>query len=237
MEHVRLSWARNRTALVTALAALALSACNDEQQRAVNTGNSGNAGSSAPIGNTTPAPSSSPSAPQVSGTPKTQVVVNQRYEFVPIARDPNGDRLAFSIAHRPVWLKFSVATGLLSGTPTAADVGIYRGITIAVSDGSQAKALQPFDIQVVAVGSSGVMLSWVPPTENDDGSPLTDLAGYRIRYGERSGAYANTVSLANPGLATYFLDGLVPSTYYFVISAYNTTGDESTYSNEAVIAL
>ncbi len=118
-------------------------------------------------------------------------MVNQLYEFMPTARDPNGDRLAFSIAHRPAWLKFSVATGLLSGTPTVADVGVYRGITIAVTDGSQAKALLPFDIQVVAVGPSSVILSWAAPTQNEDGSPLTDLAGYRIRYGERSGSYSN----------------------------------------------
>src|ERR1700742_1213890 len=131
MEHVRLSGARNRTALAIALATLALTACNDEQRQAVNTGNTGNTGASTPIGSTPPlVPSSTPAAPQVSGTPRTQVVVNQRYEFVPTARDPNGDRLAFTIAHRPAWLKFSVATGMLSGTPTAADIGVYRGITI-----------------------------------------------------------------------------------------------------------
>jgi hypothetical protein len=173
----------------------------------------------------------------VSGTPKTQVAVNQLYEFLPTARDPNGDRLAFSIAHRPAWLKFSVATGLLSGTPTAADVGVYRGITIAVSDGSQAKSLTPFDIQVVAVGTNSVILSWAAPTENEDGSPITDLAGYRIRYGEKPGSYSTTVALTNPGLASHFLEGLVPSTYYFVISAYNARGEESTYSNEAIITL
>ena len=134
----------------------ALTACNDKQERAAAAGRRSRAHGvlATPVASTPPPASSSstPSAPQVSGTPRTQVAVNQLYEFIPTARDPNGDRLAFSIAHRPAWLKFSVATGLLSGTPTAADVGVYRGITIAVSDGSQAKALQPFDIQVVAVG-------------------------------------------------------------------------------------
>ena len=94
--------------------------------------------------------------------------------------------------------------------------------------GSQAeKALLLFDIQVVAVGPSSVILSWAAPTQNEDGSPLTDLAGYRIRYGERSGSYSTTVALTNPGLASHFLDGLVPSTYYFVISAYNARGEEN----------
>ncbi len=233
MEHVRLSGARGQTALAIILAALLLTACKERVPPAAGA----NAVSSTPIGSTPTPGSSSSSAPQVSGTPKTQIAVNQYYEFMPTARDPNGDRLAFSIAHRPAWLRFSVTTGLLSGTPTVADVGVYRGITIAVTDGSQAKGLQPFDIQVVAVGSSSVTLSWLAPTENEDGSPVTDLAGYRIRYGQRSGSYSTTVSLANPGLATHFVDGLVPSTYYFVISAYNTRGEESPYSNEAVVTL
>lgn len=243
MDHVRLSGARGQTALAIVLTALTLTACNDEQDRAAGAAGAAGAahtGSSAPVASTPPPAASStstPSAPQVSGSPRTQVVVNQLYEFMPTARDPNGDRLAFSIAHRPAWLKFSVTTGLLSGTPTVADVGVYRGITIAVTDGNQAKALLPFDIQVVAVGPSSVILSWAAPTQNEDGSPLTDLAGYRIRYGERSGSYSTTVALTNPGLASHFLDGLVPSTYYFVISAYNARGEESPYSNEAVITL
>jgi len=233
MEHVRLPGVRGRTAFAVVLAALSLTACKDAEQHAANLPNSG---FSTPGTNTT-SPAETTSSPQVSGTPKTLAAINQRYEFLPTARAPNGGRLSFSIAYRPAWLKFSVATGLLSGTPTAADVGLYRGITIAVTDGSQAKTLQPFDIQVVTVGPNSVILSWVAPTENEDGTALTDLAGYRIRYGERSGSYATTVSLNNPGLVTHFLDGLVPSTYYFVISAYTKSGEESTYSNEAVVTL
>lgn len=212
MEHAKLVGARRgRGALAVVLAAaLLLAACEGEEEG---------------------------QAPQISGTPRTQALVGQAYSFVPAAHDPDGDTLEFTIANLPSWLSFSGSTGTLSGTPTAADVGIYRGVTIQVTDGLSSTTMPQFDIEVVSVGSSGVTISWLPPTENEDGSPLTDLAGYRIHYGDRPGSYSNTILLNNPGLATYFVDGLVPSTYYFVLSAYNSAGIESRYSNEAVVNL
>ncbi len=36
-------------------------------------------------------------------------------------------------------------------------------------------------------------LSWDPPTTNADGTPLTDLAGYRIYYGTSSGSYSQNI--------------------------------------------
>jgi hypothetical protein len=223
-------------ALAVGLAALLLAACVDEvEEQTVTTATP--ADPAAPPGSSTP-PTSSPTAPpQISGTPETQALVSQAYSFTPTAHDPDGDTLEFAVANRPSWLSFSRSTGRLSGTPTAADVGVYRGVAIQVTDGLSSRTIPQFDIQVVAVGSSSVTISWLPPTENEDGSPLTDLAGYRIRYGDRSGSYSNTISLNNPGLATYFVDGLVPSTYYFVISSYNSRGVESRYSGEAVVSL
>ncbi len=87
------------------------------------------------------------------------------------------------------------------------------------------------------MGPSSVTLSWIPPTENEDGTPLTNLAGYRIRYGDRSGSYSKTISVTNPGLAAYVIDGLLPETHYFVMSSVNSSGVESQYSNEHVISL
>jgi hypothetical protein len=181
------------------------------------------------------APTASP--PNISGAPQTQVLVNQAYSFVPTVTDPDGGPFTFDIANRPAWLTFNASTGALSGTPTAADVGTYRNITIQVTDGKSPATLNPFDIQVLAAGSASVTLSWVPPTQNEDGSPLTDLAGYKIRYGGTSGSYPNTISVTNPGLATYVIDGLLPTKYYFVMSSVNSRGVESSHSNEAVITL
>jgi hypothetical protein len=176
-------------------------------------------------------------APQISGTPSKQAAADQPYSFVPGAIDPDGDTLKFDIANRPAWLSFNPATGALQGTPTAANVGVFRGITIQVTDGTSFSTLPPFDIEVVAAGLRSVTLSWLPPTQNEDGSPLTDLAGYKIRYGSSPGTYSNTISLDGPGLATYVVEGLTPSRYYFVIASYNKLGVESRNSAEAVVTL
>ena len=80
--------------------------------------------------------------------------------------------------------------------------------------------------------SGAVTINWTPPTENTDGTPLTNLAGYDIHYGTASGDYTQNVSVSNPGLATYVVDNLGPGTYYFSIAAVNSAGAESPLSPE-----
>jgi Fibronectin type III domain len=80
--------------------------------------------------------------------------------------------------------------------------------------------------------SSTVSLSWVPPTQNSDGSPITNLAGYKIHYGTSSSDYTATVAVDNAGLTRYVIDNLKSGTYYFAITAYNAQGLESPLSGE-----
>lgn len=82
-------------------------------------------------------------------------------------------------------------------------------------------------------GVGSATLSWIPPTENTDGSPLTDLAGYRLYYGVESGNYPAQVEIDNPGVTTYVVEGLAEGTWHFVATAYNSAGLESDYSEEA----
>ena len=77
-------------------------------------------------------------------------------------------------------------------------------------------------------------LTWMPPTENTDGSPLTDLAGYVVYWGNAPGNYQNSVTLNNPGLTSYLVENLASGmTHYFSTTALNSTGLESNYSNVA----
>lgn len=77
-----------------------------------------------------------------------------------------------------------------------------------------------------------VTLSWQPPTENTDGTPLTDLAGFKIYWGAQQGTYANSKTVADP--AAVMDDVAVPAgSWYFVATAFNTAGNESEYSNVA----
>lgn len=78
-----------------------------------------------------------------------------------------------------------------------------------------------------------VTLQWDPPTENVDGSPLTDLASYRIYYGEFSGTYTSEIAVEDPADTEHEL--LLPSgSYYFAMTALDTDGNESGYSNEVL---
>ncbi|MBI5192590.1 MAG: fibronectin type III domain-containing protein [Nitrospirae bacterium] len=74
-------------------------------------------------------------------------------------------------------------------------------------------------------------LSWTAPTTNVDGTTLTDLSGYKVYYGTSSGTYNSTVDAGNV-TTTNIINLTEMVTYYFVVTAYDTAGNESNYSNE-----
>ena len=178
-------------------------------------------------------PSGANSPPVVSGNPLNIVKIDESYAFRPNAWDPDGDSLSFNIQNKPDWLAFETTSGRLSGTPVAGNEGDYRDISISASDGSDTASLM-FSITVTSVGAAFVTLDWTPPTENEDGTVLTDLAGYKIYYGVTAGTYPNSIRIDNPGLSTYVVDNLTPRAYYFVATSINAMGVESQYSNMAV---
>lgn len=90
-------------------------------------------------------------APEISGTPVTQIDQDSAYQFTPAGTDVDGDTLTFSILNAPKWAKFDKTTGTLSGTPRGSDVGRYENIVISVSDGNSVSALSAFSIAVNAV--------------------------------------------------------------------------------------
>ena len=171
-------------------------------------------------------------APTISGAPATAVGVNSAYSFRPTAADADGDTLSYTIANKPSWASFSTTTGQLSGTPTSAYVGSYSNISISVSDGKTSTSRPAFAIAVNAVSAGGAALSWTPPTQNTDGTALTDLAGYRIYFGKSADTLTQMIQV-NAGLASYVVDDLDPGTYYFAVRAYTSSGSESANSNVA----
>jgi hypothetical protein len=172
------------------------------------------------------------SAPKISGTPSTSLNANSLYSFQPTATDANGDALTFSIANKPSWATFSTTTGKISGTPDAASVGTYSNVVVSVSDGKVSASLPAFSIAVNQLSLGAVTLSWTPPTQNMDGTSLTNLAGYRVVYGTSASTLSQTVQVS-AGVSTVVVDNLAPATYYFAVRAYTTTGIESSNSNLA----
>jgi hypothetical protein len=172
-------------------------------------------------------------APTISGSPLTSVLAQVAYSFQPSASDADGNALTFSIQNRPAWATFSTSTGLLSGTPSAADVASYSNIIISVSDGTATTSLPAFSLAVVQGATGSAVVSWDPPVTNSDGSPLTDLAGYRVTYGRSSTAMDQTVEITNAGLNTYTVSNLTSGAWYFAVYAVNAQGVESDISNIA----
>lgn len=216
--------ARTRALALSLLISLSLTACFDGDNK--HTG-------APPVGATPAEPTPTPTtttnqAPEISGTPLTSAKTNQPYAFQPTAVDPDGDKLTFNVSNKPAWASFDTTTGKLAGTPSSSSTGTFSGVTIVASDGRTSSRLGPFDITVTSTAATGsATLSWQPPTENADGSPLTNLAGFVIRYGTKSDALAMEVRIGNPGITTSMIEGLTPATWYFTVSAYTTAGVES----------
>jgi len=211
-----------RNTLIVVLAGLVLYGCQLSEKSGFHEDNSSGTD---PSGNSTPT---------ISGTPPSAILIYEMYEFEPDAIDPDGDSLTFQVTNKPNWAIFEASTGRLYGQPTLNDLGIYPDIAISVSDGSASRSLPEFAIAVTQAALGKVTLSWVAPTQNADGSPLLDLAGYKIHYGKNSGIYDHEISIDNPSITTYVVDNLVPGTYYFAASSFNSSGVESEYSGEAV---
>ena len=89
-------------------------------------------------------------------------------------------------------------------------------------------------IEMLMVSVEGQLaLSWTAPTENVDGTPLTDLAGYRIYYGDSSRDYSDMADVADPVATTHSIT-LISGSYYVAMTALDADGNESAYSNEVV---
>jgi hypothetical protein len=204
-------------------AALLLGGCFDELDDDQNRFGNGNGGGDGSALN---------QAPTIAGAPPTNVLEGEFYEFLPSASDPDGDKLQFSVARKPGWAQFDRDSGRLWGTPAAGDVGNFTNISISVSDGKASAALA-FDVSVNQIAAGMATLSWEPPTENADGSPLTNLAGYRLYYGRNSDNLTQVVVLNNPGLTRYVIENLTPARWFFEMTSVNAEGVESRRSPTA----
>jgi hypothetical protein len=176
--------------------------------------------------------SSAPTTPlSISGTPATTGEVGEFYSFKPTVIAPSGSTLSYSITDKPSWATFSSTTGTLSGTPTAA--GIASGIVLGVSDGSATKTLAAFSINVAAAAApppGEVTLSWSAPTENTNGSTLTNLAGYVVRYGTSTASLNSSLSVSGASATDVEIENLAAGTWYFEVAAVNALGVQSSFS-------
>jgi hypothetical protein len=101
---------------------------------------------------------------------------------------------------------------------------------------------------VVAVCSTGdpvepdpidsVTLGWEAPSTSADGSPLDDLAGYRVLYGPTMPLTPeNSVSFDVGDVLTWTIRDLEPGTYYITVLAIDGHGNLSEPAAEVSVEI
>ncbi len=110
----------------------------------------------------------------------------------------------------------STSGNSVSFTPPAFSWLIYIGLAWVLASLSICSAEN-------LIPGSSVTLEW-------DANSEPDVAGYKLHFGPASGSYPETFDAGNLTTATV---AVVPgATYYFTVTAYNTEGLESPFSNE-----
>ena len=90
------------------------------------------------IGNTPPA---------FNTPPATEAAADRSYRYAASASDADGDTLTYQLTAAPEFLSIDPASGLITGTPTAGDVGTHR-LELTAADGFGGIARQAFQLQV-----------------------------------------------------------------------------------------
>ncbi len=82
------------------------------------------------------------------------------------------------------------------------------------------------------VGLGKATLHWESPTVNSDGSSLNDLAGFRVYYGTVDPLTKENARQVNVDKAVTSkpIEALSPGTYFFAVTAIDTSGNESAFS-------
>jgi hypothetical protein len=144
-----------------------------------------------------------------------------------------GGTLSWAASDNAAWLTLSPLSGTNSGTVTASvntsglAAGTYNAIiTVAASGSTNSPQQIPVSLTLSVTAASTATLSWNANTESD-------LAGYKVYQGTGSGTYGAPLTTLPKTTTSYTATGLQNgTTYFFVITSYDSSGNESTFSNE-----
>ncbi|MBD2491385.1 Ig-like domain-containing protein [Aulosira sp. FACHB-615] len=130
------------------------------------------------------------SPPTFLSQPTTTAMAGQKFRYKPIASDPDGDPVSYSLKVGPDGMVIDPTTGLISWVPTANDLGLHD-VILSVADGRGEQTLQSFQIKVDPFNSLPVFLSgpgyglptepiavgqtysYQPRTQDPDGDTIT----------------------------------------------------------------
>ncbi|MDR6965912.1 hypothetical protein J2X29_003892 [Shewanella putrefaciens] len=112
-------------------------------------------------------------APSISSVAITTATQDVAYSYTFVASDADtGDVISLSAVTKPSWLSFNAASGVLSGTPSNADVGMHP-VMLRVTDTDGLTAEQSFTITVTNVNDAPVAISSTVTLEEDSSVMIT----------------------------------------------------------------
>jgi hypothetical protein len=79
-------------------------------------------------------------------------------------------------------------------------------------------------------GGGTTSIRWVAPTQNTDGSSLTNLKGFKVVYGTSASALTQSQSINDPKATSATIAALGAGTWYFAVRAVNSSDAESNNS-------
>jgi hypothetical protein len=143
----------------------------------------------------------------------------------------SGGTLNWTVRDDASWLAVSPASGSGSSTLSTSvntaglTAGTYSG-TLTVSAAGISSKTVAVTLTVNAPATSSATLTWNANTDSD-------LAGYKIYRATTSGGYGAPIATLQGNVTTYIAAGLQSgTTYFFVITSYDSAGNESIRSNE-----
>jgi len=116
---------------------------------------------------------------------------------------------------RTFYVELSETSGAALGTLSKATVTIN-------GNAAAASAARP---------NGAILVSWARPTLDAHGATLTNLAGYKIHYGNSLGAMNRIIAVNSAGSLEYEIGNLPAGTWYFAVSAYTSDDVESELSS------
>ncbi|MEZ6120964.1 MAG: putative Ig domain-containing protein [Pirellulaceae bacterium] len=88
-----------------------------------------------------------PGAPVIMSTPVTEAVAGSLYLYLPLAQDPDGDLLIWSLIQAPTGMTIDMNSGRIDWTPAASQLGTSH-VLLKVDDGRGGTATQFYSIEV-----------------------------------------------------------------------------------------
>ena len=134
----------------------------------------------------------------------------------------------------------SVPAGVAAGAPPAVSATPTETGNVAQADTGLGNADGATSTETVGTSEATagtITVTWIPPTTRVDGSVLDDLAGYRIYCDKTVDGSMHVVPVDDPAATVWTVDGLAPGTWRVRMTALDSRGRESDYSNTATTTL